>query len=325
MDSAQRLKRFYAGELDEAGAYDALVDAARITMDEQIACGLDQIMGGEVFAPDFVHHVPPRLDGLTARRLRDTRRGYDGVASYRVEGTVTAPRGTGHAQAFRRERAIEKSLVKASVPSPHTITMTFANECDRERHKGELVRIVNSEMQDMAAAGAKEIQLDAPHEAIKAIELEQHSAQHSATLDGLADWIAAPFDGLPAGVRRSVHFCLGDISRKPATETQNLRSLIPLIQRLEHKIDRALVECSHVGQWSEHGLLREVPESIEIVAGIADVKSEPQSEFELRQKIDTLEKLLGADRLLVSPSCGCGRMPHDAAIRLTRNLVKAAA
>ena len=43
-------------------------------MDEQIACGLDQIMGGEVFAPDFLHHIPPRLDGLETLAPRITSR-----------------------------------------------------------------------------------------------------------------------------------------------------------------------------------------------------------------------------------------------------------
>ena len=40
------LKRYYAGELDDAAAGEVLQAAARIVMDEQIACGLAQIMGG---------------------------------------------------------------------------------------------------------------------------------------------------------------------------------------------------------------------------------------------------------------------------------------
>ena len=61
----------------------------------------DQIMGGEVFAPDFVHHVPARLQGIEVVRRRDHRAGYEGAGRYRISGDLAAPRGTGHALAYR--------------------------------------------------------------------------------------------------------------------------------------------------------------------------------------------------------------------------------
>ncbi len=110
-----KLKRYYDGERSDEEAHDVLQTAARIAMDEQIACGLDQIMGGEVFAPDFVHHVAPRMAGLKELRRRDPAKGYEGIAVYEIAGELSAPRGTGHALAFRRERAIEPRLDKAAV------------------------------------------------------------------------------------------------------------------------------------------------------------------------------------------------------------------
>lgn len=139
----------------------------------------------------------------------------------------------------------------------------------------------------------------------------------------LACWLAYPFANVIGRVRRSVHFCLGDISRKPATEVQNLCSLIPL-QALDGVVDRVHLESSYAGQWQDRSPLRDVPESLEIIAGIADVKSKPQPTEELRAKIDALLEVVPAERLLVSSSCGCGRVPHDEAIRLMRNLVRAA-
>ncbi len=64
---------------------------------------------------------------------------------------------------------------------------------------------------------------------------------------------------------------------------------------------------------------------MEIIAGIADVKSPPSSDELLIEKIEDLKSIIPTERLLVSSSCGCGRVPHDQAIRLMRNLVKAAA
>ena len=106
---------------------------------------------------------------------------------------------------------------------------------------------------------------------------------------------------------------------------QNLRALIPFIQQLEGVVDRVHVECSYSGQWEEHGLLAELPDSMQIIAGIADVKSTPAPVTELREKTEQLADVIPPERLLVSTSCGVGRVPHDEAIRLMRNLVKAAA
>ena len=312
------LKRYYAGELSDEAANDILQTAARIAMDEQIACGLDQIMGGEVFAPDFLHHIPPRLDGLETLAPRVTAQGQQGVGRYRVTGTVTAPRGTGHAKAWTRERAIEPRLDKASVPSPLTIGGGFVTDGrDDASHMSDLIKIVQDEIASMVEDGLSEIQLDAPGEAIGLVSERQTSAE----LFPLVSETLAP----ASGITRTIHFCLGDIARKPSIEVQNLRSLIPFIQELDGIVDRVHVECSYSGQWEEHGLLAELPQSMEIIAGLADVKSKPASVTELRRKIEQLVEVVLPDRLLVSTSCGVGRVPHDEAIRLMRNLVKAAA
>ena len=314
------LRPFWRGEVDEDDpeVAAALVAAARIAMDEMLACGLHQIAGGEVFAPDFVHTVPPRLEGVTAERSRDVGAGQAGVARYRVTGEIAAPRGLGHAKAFVRERAIEPRLDKAAVPSPFTIGLSFPSGELSDATLGAFTRLVHDEVATIVAAGAAEVQLDAPSEAIAC-------AHGSRPVDELAGLIAAPFEGLAPTVRRSVHFCLGDIARKPSTQVQNLRSLIPLLQALEGHIDRAFLECSYAGQWDERALLAEVPSSIEVVAGIGDVKSPPDRRDHYATQIELLLESVPAERLLVSTSCGCGRVPHDDAIRLNLELVRGAA
>ncbi len=313
------LKRYYAGELSDEEASGVLTAAARIAMDEQIACGLDQFMGGEVFAPDFLHHIPPRLAGLQTLAPRVTSQGQQGVGRYRVIGKVTAPRGTGHAKAWRRERAIEPRLDKASVPSPLTIGGGFVSDGDtgESGHLNDLIEVVQDEIGDMVDNGLKEIQLDAPGEAVNLVSERQ-------TADSLFSLVKEPLEPA-ASITRTIHFCLGDIARRPSIEVQNLRALIPFIQRLDGIVDRVHVECSYSGQWEEHALLAELPDSMQIIAGIADVKSRPAPVSELREKIEQLAEVIPPERLLVSTSCGVGRVPHDEAIRLMRNLVKAAA
>jgi len=312
------LRPFWRGDVseDDPVVAEALTAAARVAMDEMLACGLDQITGGEVFAPDFVHTVPPRLDGVEAELLRDVGQGQAGVARYRVTGAITAPRGLGHTRGFQRERAIEPKLHKAAVPSPYTIGLSFPRGELTTTALADLTDVVRTEIEGLAAGGATEVQLDAPSEAIAC-------ATGSRPVAELADLIAAPFAGFTG--RRSVHFCLGDIARKPSTEIQNLRSLLPLLQALEGRIDRALIECAYAGQWDEHRLLADVPESIDVVAGIANVKEPSAGRDHYRAQIEQLLTALPEDRLLVSTSCGCGRVPHDDAIRLNLDVVRAAA
>jgi methionine synthase II (cobalamin-independent) len=126
------------------------------------------------------------------------------------------------------------------------------------------------------------------------------------------------------GVRRTIHFCLGDMGKRPFTQEQNLHALLPVLQHLDGRVDRVHLECSYAGQWVEHRLLADVPPSIEIIAGIADVKREPQSTDELRTKIDVLRTVVPEQRLLVSSSCGCGRCTPEQARELMSNLVAAA-
>ncbi len=311
-----KLTQYYKGDATDEDAHDVLQAAARIAMDEQLACGLDQIMGGEVFAPDFVHHVPPRLEGLEIVRKRDHRAGSEGIGQYRIAGDLSAPKGTGHALAYRRERAIQPDLEKTAVPSPLTMTLSFPADPRLAEQMEKVAQIVEDEVLDMVAAGAREIQLDAPFEAILALV-------ESREPEEIVPWIVYPFRRI-SGVCRTIHFCLGDMGRRPATQEQHLRNLIPVIRRLEGQIDRVHLECSYTGQWMERELLSQIPESMEIIAGIADVKSEPASCETMAGQIRTLRELVPDERLLVSSSCGCGRVPHDDAIRMMRNLVEAA-
>ncbi|MGD9750476.1 MAG: hypothetical protein AB7W59_05695 [Acidimicrobiia bacterium] len=313
-----RLRPFWRGEVgeDDPTVHDALLAAARIAMDEMAACEITELAGGEVFAPDFVHTVPPRLRGLEVLARRDIAAGQAGVGRYRIGGTISAPDGLGHAKAFRREHAIEPALRRAAVPSPFTIALSFPDDPQLERALDDLVDVVSAEVGDIVAAGAAEVQLDAPAESIAC-------AHGRRPIEQLAEWIAAPLARVPAGVVRSVHFCLGDIARKPSTQVQNLRSLIPLLQALDGRVDRVLLECSYAGQWEERAMLADVPASMTVVAGIGDVKSPPVDPSHHAAQIEALLAVLPEDRLAVSASCGCGRMPHDEAITLHRNLVKA--
>ena len=112
------LKRYYAGELSDEEASGVLTAAARIAMDEQLACGLDQIMGGEVFAARLPpsHPAAAWTDSKPLPRA-SPRRGQQGVGRYRVDwqGDRAARHRTREAPGAESV-TIEPRLDKASVP-----------------------------------------------------------------------------------------------------------------------------------------------------------------------------------------------------------------
>ena len=87
-----------------------------------------------------------------------------------------------------------------------------------------------------------------------------------------------------------------------------------------------MLEFSLPEQWAERALLAEVPASMEVAAGIVDVKSPVvESPEEIVEKIDQLLAYVPANRLLICPSCGFGRRNEEMALQKTASMVKAVA
>jgi methionine synthase II (cobalamin-independent) len=90
-------------------------------------------------------------------------------------------------------------------------------------------------------------------------------------------------------------------------------------------VDRVVLELSLPEQWAERELLAELPTSMEIAAGIVDVKSpRVQTADELVRMAEALLRVVPAERLLLCPSCGLGRRWVQLAIDKTMTMVAAA-
>jgi 5-methyltetrahydropteroyltriglutamate--homocysteine methyltransferase len=181
------------------------------------------------------------------------------------------------------------------------------------------VELIRAEMQACIALGATDIQLDLPHVAMALVDDEEWDTQSAIEL------INSIFVGI-TGIRRSIHFCYGDFDAKTWTDNRNFHALLPTIQALEGIVDRVVLEFSLPEQWAERALLAEIPPSIEVAAGIVDVKSPiVESPEELIEKIEELLVYVPANRLLICPSCGFGRRNEKMALRKTASMVRAVA
>ncbi|MBM4259045.1 MAG: hypothetical protein FJ147_24490 [Deltaproteobacteria bacterium] len=313
----ERLQQYHRGTLPEMLVKPTLVGAAEIAIREQKATGVTQFMGGEFFAEAFIQHLPRKLTGVTLVKPQATElHDYSDLAEYELTGDIAAPHGLGYAEAFRRESQIDHALEKLSVPGPLEV---LAHLRPMEKAQAQLLRaieIVNHEIQALATAGAREVQLDIPYITVQSV-LEQISPTQAV------DLIAQSFAGV--SVTKTIHCCLGDLGSKPVISVHNLHALMPFVKQLAGIVDKVHLECSHPGQWADRACLRDIPKELEVIAGIVDVKTPVETSDEIADHIHEVTRLIEPERLWIAPSCGFGRRrTTDIAVGKLSRMVEAA-
>ena len=310
----ESMGRYHRGELSGDEGEALLREVAAVAIAQQVACGLDEHTGGETSVDHFILDFPHRLAGVEP--IGDTGAWY-GRGTYRVVGPVGAPRGLGLADALRRERGIDPAIAKATIPGPSEITMMIEPEEARAALQPVATGLIREEIRRLVDAGARDVQLDAPH-------IAMGLADGWWDLETAAETVRDIFAGFD-GVRRSLHLCYGDFEARSWVGNPALRPLIPLVQSLEGIVDRVVLELSLPEQWAQRALLGEIPSGMEVAAGIVDVKSPVvESDAQLRERIGELLLYVPADRLLICPSCGLGRRDVALATAKATAMVRAA-
>ncbi|MBV9119394.1 MAG: hypothetical protein JOZ39_01705 [Chloroflexi bacterium] len=290
------MARYYRGELPPSEADDVLNSAATEAIRQQRELGLTEWTSGELYTRGFVGHLPSRLAGL--KKTRDAAAlivDYDDQEKWAITGPLSAPEGLGHAANFRRESALAGGVPKATVPGVLETAANVEPWPDIQAHIPELIGIVNSELRALQAAGCQNIQVDVPRVSC-AVPMGWTSADDAARL------IAAPFQGITT--TKSIHMCCGGLGGKPYSSVLRMEPWVDILERLDGVIDLAVLEFSYNGQWMEREALKRVPKSIQIAAGIACTKSPPEPVDKLKQRAEELARIVGEDRLWLSPSCG---------------------
>lgn len=312
----ERLLQYHRGTLPEMLVKPTLVGAAEIAIREQKATGITQFMGGEFFAEVFIQHLPRKLTGVKLVKPQAVElKAYTDLAEYELTGDIDAPHGLGYIEAFRRELQIEPALEKASVPGPLEVLAHIRPTPAVEAQLPRAVEIVNREVHGLAAAGAREIQLDIPYIAIRSVLGQLAPAQAVAL-------IARSFAGVMA--TKTIHCCLGDLGSKSAITVHNLQALLPYIEQLTGVIDKVHLECSHPGQWADRACLRDIPKGMQVIAGIVDVKAPIESVEQVEERLRELLRVVEPERLWIAPSCGLGRRTTEIAVGKLSRMVEAA-
>jgi 5-methyltetrahydropteroyltriglutamate--homocysteine methyltransferase len=304
-DVTRRPELFGADDLGEA-----LRDAVRLAVDDQLRAGADLITDGEMQRVDFNLGFYDHLSGI--RPLEQARRlgapAHDQRSKYVCVMPLMAPRGLLVVEEYRRLRELTDAPVKVPIPGPFTLAGCLqGGEVYRDRAAitEALLPIVNREMKALVEAGVGFIQLDEPSFACHPDQPEQ-----------FLELIARTVKGVKAKV--SLHMCFGNY-RGRAVGWRSYRPLFPHLARAA--VQQLALEFAS-REMAEIELAREIRPPLELAVGLVDVKNTWVEPPELvAERLRLTLKYIEPERVSVTPDCGFSQTARFIACRKLKSMV----
>lgn len=292
---------------------EALRDAVRLVVQDQLAAGLDRITDGELRRVDFNLGFYDHLDGLAPlpRRRHWGPPAHDQRSKYLCVAPLSAPNGLGTTDEYRLLRALTDAPAKLPVPGPFTLAGCLdGGEVypDRRAVTEALVPVVNAELKAAVVAGADFLQLDEPS-----------FACHPDDPDYFLEVVGRTVAGVDAYI--SMHMCFGNY-RARAVGWRSYRPLFPHIGRAG--VNQLALEFAS-REMAEVELLRELPESMDVAVGLIDVKNTWVEPAELvAERLKLVLKHVDVSRVSVTPDCGFSQTARHIAMAKARAMVEGA-
>lgn len=286
-----------AGDAGPADLEEALQDAVRIAVADQEEIGLDILTDGEIGRQRFLWNVVERLHGLKviapARKLGMVS--YDSAPHFETLERVSAPTGLGLLEEFRFVRTLTDRPLKICCPGPLTLALPITVRDGYPRGDVmpllyDLADLVNRELRQLVAEGARFIQIDEPSATggTRDVPVAEAVKLFNRTVEGVNAKIA-------------LHICFGNNQGRPGMK-RSYRPLFPAM--LDAKADQFSLEFAN-REMAEIGLWRELATERELAVGVIDVKS-----MYLETPQDVAERLrLALDHVTPDklwPTCDCG-------------------
>jgi 5-methyltetrahydropteroyltriglutamate--homocysteine methyltransferase len=287
-DAAEHPELFGSEDREEA-----LLDAVRLAVDDQVRAGADLITDGEMQRVDFNLGFYDRLTGI--RPVPPARRwgapAHDQRSKYVCVAPLAAPTGLGLVEEYRRLRTITSLPVKVPIPGPFTLAGCLQGGDvyrDRLAITAALVPIVQAEMNLLVREGVDFLQLDEPSFACHPDHPEQ-----------FLDVIAQTAAGVRAKV--SMHLCFGNY-RGRAVGRRSYRPLFPHLARTA--VQQLALEFAS-REMAEIELAAEIKPPMELAVGLVDVKNTWVEPPELvAERLRLVLRYIEPERVHVTPDCG---------------------
>jgi 5-methyltetrahydropteroyltriglutamate--homocysteine methyltransferase len=320
--AVRHLDRF--GEKDREELQEDAVIAA---LHDQLEAGLDVITDGEQTRLDFNLSFYGFLDGIELEPSEPRRFGppaHDQRGRHKITGELTAPRGLGAVEEWRRlerlfnaERRTLNSqpALKASVPGPYTLSGRLVqNERypDRFAVAEALLPIVRAELESLVAAGCREITVDEPSMSCYA---------HREDPRRFVDIFNRTVESVVGKCRLSTHLCFGNFKGRAV----GLRRYAPMFPAFhEINVDEIHLEMAS-REFAEIEIIEAIAAHKDVAVGVIDVKSYYiESADDVAERIRLCLKYAPTERLSFAPDCGLSQTARWAARLKLKNMVEGA-
>lgn len=290
---------------------EALRDATRLAIEDQLRAGLDRISDGEMGRVDFNLGFYDYLKGIeplaVERKLGVPA--HDQRGRYRCVGHLLAPEGLGVVEEYKRVRDLTDSPLKVPIPGPFTLAGRLDPGYvykDRLAVTDALVPIVNREIRKVVEAGADFIQIDEPSFSCR----PEHPAR-------FLDLVARTIEGADCYI--SMHMCFGNYRARAVGRRSYSGILGHLGMSNVHQL--ALEFASR--EMSEIELLADLPKTMDVAVGLIDVKNtwiEPPAL--VAERLRTVLKYVDASRVSVTPDCGFSQTARHVATAKAKAMVE---
>ncbi|MFN5475592.1 MAG: hypothetical protein ACK484_03275, partial [Sphingobacteriales bacterium] len=284
---------------------------------DQVTAGLDVITDGEQTRLDFNLSFYGFIKGIAPNHAETRKWGpaaHDQRGKHSIVEPLTAPNGLGAVAEYKRllRLAPKGPILKTSVPGPYTLSgrmLPNAQYPDRFAITEALVPIVRKELEDLVAAGCKEITVDEPSMSCYAYK------EDTKRFVDIFNRTVAPVVGK---TRLSTHLCFGNFKGRPV----GFRSLRPMLPDfLEMTIDEMHIEMAN-REFAELELLQPFAEKMNVAVGIIDVKNYYiETEDDVKYRIEKCLQYVPAEKLSVAPDCGLSQTARWAARQKLKNMV----
>ena len=308
-----------AGALDDAGFRRVQDECIREVAALQEDVGLRVVTDGEFRRASYWGHFLGSIAGLgtgeAIYRFRDEGGAESTFLAPRVEGRVRRRESIG-GPAFSFLAGVTGATPKVTMPSPPTFhfwrgraTFSPGTYEDPAEFFSELATVYREELADLAARGARYIQLDDVPLVMLCdpdIRARLASAGEDADADALADlYLASINDAIaerPPGMVVGLHLCRGNHRGRHLSSG----GYEPVAERLFNELDIDAYFLEYDGERAGgFEPLRFLPEGKRAVLGLVSTKSAAlESVSGLASRLDEASRHIPLDRLGVSPQCG---------------------
>ncbi len=307
-------------EFGNADREEMIEDAVIAAIHDQVTAGLDVITDGEQTRLDFNLSFYGFIKGIKENTDELRRFGppaHDQRGKNSIIDTLTAPNGLGTVKEYERLKKLAPvgPTLKASIPGPYTLSgRLLPNDKYKDRFAitEALLPIIKKELEDLVAAGCKEITVDEPSMSCYAYKEDTKR---------FVDIFNRTVSSVVGKCRLSTHLCFGNFKGRPV----GYRSLKPMLPDfLNLNVNEVHIEMAN-REFAEVELLATFAEKMNVAVGIIDVKNYYiETIDDVKERIHKCLKYVPAEKLAVAPDCGLSQTARWASRQKLINMVKGA-